>query len=446
MTWPIVDESSGLSSSQVRELKISTRNRVGLLSGGPGTGKSYAIAKLVEAADDSIVCCAPTGRAATRIKEVLGEMGITKAPSTTIHRLLVPQRSGHDGEGWWFKHNETNPIEAKYVICDEASMCDNYIVRCLLAACRRSHILFVGDPDQLPPVGRGRPFLDMIASGAIPHGRFTETHRFSGRIAVVCKDINEGRVWQPSKELNLESEFKENLLHCESSSNMQSIQIVEKLIRKFRERSSKEGFQFPQSTQIIVPKNDKSVVSRKNLNALAQSIINRDGRLIDENREYRAGDKVICNTNSQFRAVKEYRGKLEEENYNSYVSNGDMGYIIDGNSKSMIINFESGGMVLISREEWNCVDLGYAITCHKSQGGQWPYMILVCDESGSARRICNRSWWYTGVSRAKRIAVTVGPKSIIDRDCKVRDVVNRRTHLAYKLVQKIPPQLASSTL
>lgn len=423
-----------MSNSQLTELVKSTEARIGLLTGGPGTGKSTVMGAFAEILD-SAVFVAPTGRAAVRLSETIQERGLD-APCATIHRILNPTRNGHDGDGWGFAYNKMNPIPCKHVICDEASMNDNYIMACLLSACGKdTSVLFVGDPFQLPPVGKGRPFLDMIQSGLIPHGNLTETHRFAGRIATVCESIKQGLPWDPSRQLDLSEEYPENFLHVEQRQSPEVISVVRSLVERFKLRTD----DVMRDVQIIVPVNEKSPLSRKTLNTILQNQLNPTGERL-EGTEYRVGDKVICLRNDKRPvAIEDHRGEFDiNPEIEGYVSNGEIGYIRHLTTKFMIVAFEGHrSLVAIPRPEWKGdISLAYAITCHKSQGGQWRFVVVIADDYAGARMIANRSWWYTAISRAKEICITVGQRRVIHQDCSVVDAHSRRTFLVEGLKER----------
>jgi len=429
MSWPDISQIEGLTDHQQEELATATSAPVGILTGGPGTGKTHILAALGKHLHNAAYV-APTGRAASRLELGMKERGI-HIPCATIHRLLGPNRNGHDGDGWSFIYSARQPLPVNYLICDESSMNDSSIMRCMLDACGpRTHVLLVGDPNQLPPVGKGSPFLDMINSEMIPHGQLNETHRFSGRVATVCQQINLGQAWEASPTLDIEAEYPENFIHCETASSVQSTAMLERLIERFGNRTDNVA----RDVQVLVPLNSKSSLSRKDLNVRLQRILN--GKQSDTDiAGFRIQDKVMCTKNSRRKVFVE--GKVEKEDL--FIANGDMGFVTHLDKKGMAVAFEGQeSAVFIGRGEWGDIELGYAVTCHKGQGSQWPFVIAMCDDSNAARRVCNRSWWYTAISRTQQICVTVGRKHLIDRDCAKVDVQRRRTLLKEKLKERIP--------
>lgn len=424
--FPELTDAHDVSSHQAEQWNIATSNRIGILTGGPGTGKSFLMSRAAMLMDN-VHFCAPTGRAAARIDECLQENGIS-CPTSTIHRMLGPRRNGHDGEGWGFEYHKTNKLPVDLVVCDEFSMADAYLARCLFDAIAPSAaILLVGDPDQLPPVGQGRPFLDLIKSEVVPHGHLTETHRFAGRIATWCQEVNEGKRPEWSKQIDTDAEFPENFIHIETRGGTSSVLKIKELIDRFRNRTSNVA----RDVQVVTAKNKGSQLSRETLNIVLQNHLNPNGMAIEKSN-FRQGDKIMCLANGAYKVSDPSDPFQPLDGETQFVANGDIGFITRIAKKSMVVRIANKD-VLVYRSEWVAFDLAYAITCHKSQGGQWPFVITVCDDNGGARRVCNRSWWYTAASRNKVLGVTVGAKSLILRDCKKVDVLSRRTHLTAKI-------------
>ena len=183
-----------ITQHQREQLDIATSGMVGILTGAAGTGKSHVVAELLRHREGTYYVAAPTGKAASRINQ---ENRLFNA--STIHSLLRPERNGHDGMGWQFAYNRFCPLSTDLLVIDEAPMVSSELMAPLLDAIDHgTQVLFVGDPNQLPPVGHGCPVFDMLKSGRIPHGHLSEVHRHSGRIAQVANAINAGEPWQPS--------------------------------------------------------------------------------------------------------------------------------------------------------------------------------------------------------------------------------------------------------
>ena len=259
--------------------------------------------------------------------EAFEESGVN-LQAKTIHAGLIPERTGYDGNGWGFHYNSTNYLPCERVVVDESSMIDNAIMAKLLEAIEPgTQVIFCGDPDQLPPVGKGRPFLDMIESGAVPHANLTEVFRFAGRIAHACKQINQGKGFTPSDHLDLDSnagEFgPENLRHIERLHGGQALQTLDGVIEKMQAR----GFDPIKDLQVIVSRNDKGPVNREIVNERMQKLLNPDGFTMGD-CPYRVGDKVMCLKNG----VREtygpgIAGEPQKDGSSVYTANGEGGIV-----------------------------------------------------------------------------------------------------------------------
>lgn len=445
--WPDVSRIDGVSPHQRAALAAATVGNLGLFSGGPGCGKTHCIARLIRSIPGnrySVGLCAPTGKAAVRMTEFLSEQGLN-ASARTIHSMLQPMRGGHDGEGWSFMFNEWNKLPYDILIVDESSMIPTSLMKSLLAACEAgTKILFVGDPFQLPPVGHGKPFADMIDAG-LPHGHLTEIWRFAGRIANVCQDIKHGQRWIPSAEVNLDAEKPENMKHIERASPAAQIDALKTVISRMADR----GFDPVQDVQVLVAVNEKSAIGRKPLNRILQEMLNSHGQRVEKN-PFRVGDKAICLKNQWIEA--DWTEKRKPDGLpQHYIANGEIGIVLRVGPAWASVKFGEGKTVRVNKSVWSEFDLAYAITGHKSQGSQWPVVIVMADDYGGANFITGRSWWYTCLSRASKLCITIGRRSTIDRHCTNIDIVKRKTFLQEKIhewtrQQKDELRLALSSL
>ncbi len=426
--WIDPDDIPEISDHQREAVGEFCDSSVGLLTGGPGTGKSWTLTHLLTAYHGDAYVAAPTGKAASRINEIMPGLG-----ARTIHATLEPGRNGRDGSGWGFMRNEFNPLACDLLIVDETSMVDGRLMASALRAVNRgTRLLFVGDPFQLPPVGSGKPFLDMIDAG-LPHGRLTEIHRFAGRIAKVCDAIKKGERWWPSPQLDLDAESPENLRHYEVASPIQQVSTLKTVIEKLRDN---RGYDPIRDVQVICPVNEKSPVSRANLNRVLQGMLNEHGERIEETGKsgsknpYRVGDKVMCLENRTCNHwVKLPNGKWEEQDGPGfYCANGDMGIVTAINLNWMIVEF-SGKQTRWIRPDFGTITLAYAVTGHKMQGSQSPVVITIADDYSGANYVAGRSWWYTALSRASEISIVIGKRSTIERHCRNVDIVKRKTYL-----------------
>lgn len=420
-----------LTPEQNAAADLIERSQFSLLTGGPGCGKTTTFSQIArDFIPGKAYCCAPTGRAAQRMSEAMRESGLS-LQATTIHTLLQPMRNGHDKGGWGFGYNKQNRLPAEVVVCDEVSMCDNQIMASLLAAlppeCR---VILIGDPDQLPPVGVGACLRDLIASKVIPHAHLTQVHRFAGRIAHVCKMINQGRRWTPSPTINDSPDAgehgPENLKHVERKSATESIDAM---IATIDALISRRGFHALDDIQVVCSRNDQGPVSRKALNDALQKHLNPKGEGV-EGCPFRVADKIMCLQNG-FRESYDHEGldRLGQV----YVANGEIGTVKIVDKKEILANF-SGIMVKFPKGEWERqLTLSYAITVHKSQGGGWPCLLYMIDEA----RHVDRSLAYTGISRGKKFVFTIGKLSVLFQQCERILLEKRKTFLTEKIVERL---------
>lgn len=425
--WPKPEELIGdVSDHQRAAAGIALSGRVGILTGGPGVGKSFVLASIVQALLNKgvpawkIGLCAPTGKAAVRIGEMLAAKKIEAGAATTMHRLLEPGRNGHDGDGWGFKRRAEFPLEEEFIIGDEQSMVDCPLMASLFSACKPgTHILLVGDLEQLPPVGPGRPFADMIAAG-VPCGRLTEIHRFAGRIATVCHKISAGESWHPSPKLDTECVPPENMRHYETRDSAQQDQLLN-VINLLREKRGYDPFN---CVQVLLATNK----FRERINKVLQDALNPNGEQVD-GCKFRMGDKAICLRN-QF--VEIYTGKANPPK--RYTANGEIGRVVHVASDGMRVEFPDGDVIQVSRGGQADYDLAYAVTVWKAQGSQWPVAILLPEDNYGADLICDRAFWRTGISRASELTFTIGKRAVIDRQCRVASLHTRKTLLTEKIL------------
>lgn len=343
----------------------------------------------------------------------------------TIHAGLIPERSGYDGNGWGFHYNKDNYLPCDRVVVDESSMIDNATMSSLLQAIAPgTQLILTGDPDQLPPVGKGRPFLDMIESSVVPHANLTEVFRFAGRIAHACKQINQGKGFKPSKELNLESNAgeygPENLRHIERIHASQSLQVLDSLIGKIEQR----GFDPLRDLQVIVSRNDSGPVNRELVNERMQRLLNPTGMTVKD-CPFRVGDKVMCLRNG----IRETYGPgiegPETDGGSVYTANGEGGFVEVVTPKAIFCRF-GPALIKFARSSWRTqVCLAYAITVHKSQGGGWPVVVYLIDDT----RLNDRSLVYTAISRAKKMCLTIGRMATLNGQIRKVSVRQRKTFL-----------------
>ena len=459
--WPDPRSCEELTTHQQEIASAALSRRIGVLAGTPGTGKTFTAAAIIRRLISlhgafAIAIAAPTGKAAVRCTSSLRANGVAGIEARTIHRLLGVCRNGHDGNGWGFLYDDKNPLPYRFIIIDETSMLDTDLFASLLRACGpQTHLLLIGDPYQLPPVGHGAPLRDMLASDRIARGELTEIKRNSGRIVQGCRLIKEGQRFDSPTTINLET--GENWRHFETSSPAQTLAQLQ-----FSLTSLPSRFNPVWDVQVLVAVNEKSPLCRKAVNVMLQDLLNPHGQRVEKVR-FRVGDKVICTQNvflpladEDRRATTANSTPFDEVDAKSppqgkeFVANGELARVLAVDPKKMTVEFSSPKRVCVvplmkSAPEANGTageestgsiggfDLGYAITTHKAQGSQAPIVIVLVDEYGGAMRVASREFNYTAISRAESLCLTIGKWSIFHQQCQRVALSIRKTFLKERL-------------
>jgi len=437
--WPSADEIDGITDHQREQLGKALRGPIAILGGSPGTGKTYTAGKLIlqlieTFGSDQIAVGAPTGKAAVRITEA---MQANKIPlrARTWHSLLGIGKVDVSSGNWGFAHNEGNPLPYKVLVGDEMSMTDTNLMSSIFRArAVGCHVLLIGDINQLPPVGHGAPLRDLIAAG-LPYGELREIKRNSGGIVEACAAIRDGKRWGAA----------ENLEICEwGSPELQLKQVIQSL-----QDAKKAGMDPVWDCQVVVAVNEKSKLSRKEVNKLLQGELNLNPAV--QGQPFRVNDKIVNTKNGYFPSV-DYDPDDPDTQANDkgevYVANGEQARVIDVAEKMVIAELSSPkrtvkiprGKSQDSQEDGDGVDsdkpatgcswdLAYGISVHKSQGSEWPLVIVLIDEYPGARMVCDRSWIYTAISRARDKCVLIGKKATADRFCRQQKMNRRKTFL-----------------
>lgn len=412
--WPSVDQIEGLSDHQREQLTAALQGRIGLLCGSPGTGKTYTTARLVDAITEAGICGpheiaigAPTGKAAVRITESLHAAGIG-IKARTWHSLLGI------GVGGGFAHDQSSPWKYRILLGDESSMMDVGLMAAVMRArAPGCHVLLAGDVQQLPPVGNGAPFRDLIAAG-VPRGDLREIKRNSGGIVEACAAIRDRKKWQPGDNLTIHG----------------GSQGVDDVLAVITQHASE--FDPVAEMQVLVAVNDRSPLSRKKINQVLQAELNSNRK--HEGTPFRLGDKVVCLQNSKFTLIEgDCRPSSDGQ---IYVANGELGVVREIEPKCLQVELDGPRRLVrvprgkAAEDGTGCpFDLAYALSVHKAQGSEFPLAIVVLDDYPGARRICDRSWIYTAISRAKSRCVLVGKKSTADAMCRRAAIHSRKTFL-----------------
>lgn len=402
IAWLKDKKAIDLAPSQAEALRRALCSRVLVITGGPGVGKTTlvnSILTLLRAKQVKCLLCAPTGRAAKRLSESTG------LEAKTIHRLLEYQNSG-------FSRNASNPLDCDLLVADETSMMDVQLMSKLLQALPAgAHLILVGDVDQLPSVGPGAVLGDIIRSAAVPVVRLTEIFRqaSSSRIIVNAHRINSGAMPESEKDTDfffIEREEPES--------------IPSTILELVAQRIPKKWKLDPRSDiQVLCPMNRGSLGTIQ-MNRILQERLNpkRSGDPSVEKFgwEFRVRDKVIQTRN----------------NYDKEVFNGDIGEIlkIDDFEREVLIGFD-GREVVYDFNELDEVSLAYAITIHKSQGSEFP--VVVMPLAMQQYLLLQRNLVYTGITRGRRLVVLVGQKKALQTAVRNVSAVRRCTALEKRL-------------
>lgn len=406
-----------LAAEQKSAVLTAVHSYVSIITGGPGTGKTTIIRVLTDffASDGKkIVLCAPTGRAAKRMSEASG------VPARTIHRLLEMERGGESNASIVFKRNEENPIEADVVIVDEVSMLDSFLFCCLLRAVGpKSQIIFVGDSDQLPSVGSGNVLADLISSGVIPVERLTQIFRQAAQSRIV---LNAHRILSGLPVL-FDQSLESDCMLISMSSAPQIAQAVARLCSSVL--PNVYGIDVQRDTAVLSPSR-KGPSGINALNPLLQEAIGNTGEphCLSHGFSYRISDKVMQTRNNYDLSYMN-----QDKTQGTGVFNGEIGYVkeIDTESDYITVEMDDGRTVSYDRTAMDDLEPAYAITVHKSQGSEYPVVILAI--APGSPLLNNRNLLYTAITRAKKKLFIVTSKSTLEHMIKSHAQNNRQTSL-----------------
>ncbi|WP_354529401.1 AAA family ATPase [Nakamurella sp. UYEF19] len=394
-----------LDTVQAGAVSAAAGHGVSILTGGPGTGKSRTIAAVValcHRVSVDIALAAPTGRAAKRLEELAG------SPATTIHRLLGARR-GNGSVSAGFDHDESNPIEARLVVVDEASMLDVELAAALLRALKdKTHLVIVGDPAQLPSIGPGRVLGDMIDSGVIPVTELKTLYRQTegGAIARLAMAVRGGELVQVADE-------SREVVIVPARGSEDGARRVVQLVTDSIPRVFGTT---PDQLQVVTPVH-KGPAGTQALNRALKAVLNPGRGAV---RGFDAGDRVVATANHL---------DAEPTGY----ANGEVGTVISTGDNSLRVAFTTGESDIAGKSLGDLLH-GWAITVHRAQGSEWEAVVAVMPpEAGS---MLSRPLIYTALTRARRhLSVIHAAGPMLARAVRSIGAEPRRTRLCALLQQ-----------
>ena len=402
------DSVMPLSVEQKQAVRMAATHRLLILTGGPGVGKSFTcrtIVALWKAMGKSVALASPTGRAAQRLSELTGE------EAKTIHRLLeFAPKTGT------FKRDPDNPIPADAIVADECSMLDLFLANSLIkATAPQTHLLLVGDIDQLPSVGPGAVLQDLIASEQVPVARLTQVFRQAQTSAIVTNAhrINQGDLPQMEAVSNAP---KTDFLGFDAEHPEQGVAAIRDLMTHLIPQL---GYSPATDVQILCPM-IKGEVGTRNLNQVLQQVLNppspQKAEITRGGIKFRVGDRIL----------------QQQNDYTHEVFNGDLGVITAINPDELEVTAQFGDrQVVYDHADPDEIALAFAITIHKSQGSEYPVVIVPVYMQHYI--MLSRNLLYTAVTRARKLVILVGSQKAIGLAVKQVKDQQRYTLLAHRL-------------
>ncbi|MBR4741687.1 MAG: ATP-dependent RecD-like DNA helicase, partial [Desulfovibrio sp.] len=403
ISWAEEKTNMTLESMQKEAVAAALTKKILVITGGPGTGKSTllnVVLRIYRAVTRKISLAAPTGRAAKRMSEVTG------VEAKTIHRLLSYDFNQHG-----FRKNENDPLDCDLLIVDEVSMVDLLLFHHLLKAVPpRARLILVGDTNQLPSVGAGSVLHDLINSGRIPVVRLTHIFRQAQQSCIIS---NAHRIIQ-GQSVFFRNKESDDMFFIEEEDSEKVLETIVGIVKTRLPR--KYGFNAFSDIQVLSPMNRGSVGTER-LNEVLQAALNPTGLQIKRGtRIFRVGDKVMQIKN----------------NYDKEVFNGDIGIIKAIDEEEQVVSVEIDGiMVSYDFVDMDELVLAYAISIHKSQGGEYPVVVIPITTQHFI--MLQRNLLYTGVTRGKKMVVLVGTRKALGLAIRNNRQMKRYSGLAYRI-------------
>lgn len=399
--------SVGLLYNQPEAVLNACTERISIVTGCAGTGKTTTLRSIIDAFEDAQLrgaVCSPTGKAAKRAHSVINDKRDTEIECLTAHRLLGCGPFG-------FKHKKENPLDLDYVIIDEFSMCDLLLFNSILQAInpKKTRLILCGDPFQLPSVGPGNVARDLISAGVFPVAKLNKIIRQGAKSGIVFNSHRILRGEQLSATDDEGNKFDDFFFVESPDEEKSAASIITYVTRALKER---RGIP-PSDVQVIAP-GKKGKVGVDALNDGLRAVLNPEGK---EKHGFRVGDRVINTKN----------------NYKKEIVNGDMGYVRDVTAAGVEVEIDGGKQVSFAAVDLPSLRLAYAFTIHKSQGSEFRAVVYPLHTSHYI--LHSRNLLYTGVTRGKEIVVLIGDKKSLARSIKNNTPIKRCTRLK-ELIQK----------
>ena len=425
-----VEEKVGIKLEDLQRKAVYEAVESGLviITGGPGTGKTTtinAIIKLFESQNMEILLAAPTGRAAKRMTETTG------VEAQTIHRLLELNGDPEEGGSMRFDRNEANPLEADVVIIDEMSMVDIYLMYSLLKAITvGTRLILVGDVNQLPSVGPGKVLKDIISSEKFNVVRLNEVFRQAAESDIITNahKINAG------KSIKLDNKSKDFFMLSMNN----ALQIQRALVSLIAEKLPPYVEATKYDIQVLTPSR-KGELGVENLNKILQMYINPPS--FDKKEKqwgemiFRVNDKVMQIKNDYQIEWKIVTRKGITVKTGTGVFNGDCGIIRDINefAGTVTVEFDEGKIVEYNSSTLEELELAYAVTIHKSQGSEYPAVIIPL--LNAPKPLLNRNLLYTAVTRARKCVTIIGSEDAVHEMIRNESEMRRNSGLADSIIE-----------
>lgn len=406
LTWLRERTGADLAPEQERAVRLALTAKIAILTGGPGCGKSFTVKSIVTLAAAKrakIVLAAPTGRAAKRLTELTGH------PAATVHRLLQLRPGGEPA------HDRDNPIDADLIVVDEVSMLDLLLANKLVkAVATGAHLLLVGDVDQLPSVGAGEVLRDLLTAETLPSVRLTTIFRQAQRSGVV---VNAHRI--NSGHSPVFGEHPDFFLFPSDDPEATAEQVVDIVARRIPRRFKLH----PRDVQVLTPMH-RGPAGAGNLNQLLQQALSPHRDTVPERRHggrvFRVGDKVIQIRNNYEKGA-------------AGVFNGTVGVVtaVSLEDHCLTVRTDEDEDIRYEFDELDELQHAYAITVHRSQGSEYPAVVVPV--TMSAYPMLQRNLLYTAVTRAKRLVVLAGSRKAIALAVRAAGTGRRHTALPHRL-------------